>query len=594
MPEPSADLDQEAREPFIQSVLAAVPEALRSRPDLRARIESLADAVLRAQRHFQVNRSYLDDDIRRINAAAARVRELDAGFTLSEVDEHVDATVSTFFVDAGSMFARLVGEHEHEGEWNGERWTTWNFEFECVPDRYAAPSPPQHGDVFGPVRDVVRAASALRVVAAGHSFNEGTCTGGTREAPSGTLLSLDRYDRWERVPAEEVTRRWGVTGDQAERVVRVQAGKRLRDLGKALWDAGLAMPLQGSTDAQSLGGLLATDLHGTGRDHGFLSEQVLSVRVVTGAGDLVTIDRTKEGWVTDESPPRAFRWLPVAGAIGVLGVVVELTLKADRAYHLRHGSRYVSRADAENNLAEILGQHDHVSFYYTSGEANLPTVRMNTWDRTPETPSWTASFSSLAGELGDHALSSFAPGMLLDLGRRDAHTDAVVKLVNEIEPVVLPAPTAFARRLFFLHDELEYGIPVGEMRACLAAVTELFAQEAFQTIIEVRFAPDSSVALLGPGTAGRGKGGVGFIELATALGQHSTLRIAEMHERVQDVLRAFGGRPHLGKKTNLDSKGMAEIYGEDWAEFQELRRAWDPQGKFLPRHNLFLNKLFGG
>ena len=68
---------------------------------------------------------------------------------------------------------------------------------------------------------------------------------------------------------------------------RVQAGVRLRDLNKSLWSAGLALPVLGSTDAQSLGGLIASDLHGTGRDHGFLSEQVLALTVLVGVGFLL-------------------------------------------------------------------------------------------------------------------------------------------------------------------------------------------------------------------------------------------------------------------------------------------------------------------
>jgi FAD/FMN-containing dehydrogenase len=585
-------VDDGAREQFIRAVLAVIPEASGSN-DLRGRVEALADAVLDAECHFRVSRVYRDEDIHRINASAARVRELDAGFTLSQVDQGAGA-VSTFFRNVRNSFARLIGQNEHEGEWDGERWTTWNFEFACVPGCHIAPTPPDSGNAFASVQEVVRSASSLRVVAAGHTFNESTSTGGTREAPQGTLLSLDRYDRWERVPAEEVTRSWGITGEEAERVVRVQAGKRLHDLSAALWDAGLAMPLAGSTDAQSLGGLLATDLHGTGRDHGFLSEQILSVRLVTAEGALVTFDRTQEGWVTDERPPRIFRWLPVAGALGMLGVVVELTLRAERAYYLRKGIRYVSRTDAENDLSTLLGQHHHLSFYYPTGDRGIRTVRMNTWDRTPQTSPWTASFAQLGHEIGDHALLSFAPGMLLDLGKRDARTDPLIKHLNEEEPIVLPAPAAFARRLYYLHDELEYGIPIAEFRACAAAVMDLLEREVFQAILEMRFTPDASAALLGPGTAGRDKGGTAFIELATSFGQHSPLRIAAVHQEVHEVLRAFGGRPHLGKKTAIDAACMASIYGADWAAFQELRRAWDPRNKLLPPDNHFLNKIFAG
>jgi FAD/FMN-containing dehydrogenase len=587
----------EARDLFLRSVYATVPEATREGPEgaaLRARMEALADAVLDAERRFREERVYRDDDVRRINEAVAQVRALDERFSLADVDAHTGEAVQAFSRDAESALARLVGRLEHEGEWDGERWTTWNFEYACVPQRHVAPEPPAHGEPYAPVQEIVRGASALRVVAAGHTFNESTCTGGTRDAPDGTLLSLDRYDRWERVPAEEAARCFGVTGEDAGRVVRVQAGKRLRDVGSALWGAGLALPIAGSTDAQSLGGLIATDVHGTGRDHGFLSEQLLELRLVTAEGALVTFTRTGDGWATDESPARSFRFLPVAGALGMLGVVVEVTLQAERAFHLRRASRFVSRAEAEADLPALLGEHDHLSLYYAAGGPGPASVRLNTWDRTPETPSWSASFSLLAHELGDHALMCLAPGLMIDYAQRDPRSDPLLRLLNEDAPLVLPAPAAFARRLYYQHDELEYGIPVGEVRACARALTDLLTQEQFQTIVEIRFTPDRSPALLGPGTAGRGRGGTAYLELATPFGLHSRLRIAEVHERVHALLVAFGGRPHLGKKTAIDATGMAAIYGEDWEAFQALRRAWDPGGKLLPKGNRFLGRLFGG
>jgi FAD/FMN-containing dehydrogenase len=353
------------------------------------------------------------------------------------------------------------------------------------------------------------------------------------------------------------------------------------------------LPCAGSTDAQSLGGLLATDLHGTGRDHGFLSEQVLEVRVVKANGDLVTITRTENGFRTDEQPARTFEWLPVAGALGMLGVVVEVTLLVDTAYHLAKAVQFVDRRETEERLDELLEQNDHLSFYYPGGVAGARTVRMNTWNRTDRRPSWTASLARLGSEISDHALVSFAPGLLFDIGRRDAHTDDLIRYLNRGKPTVLPAPAAFARRLFFVHDEIEYGFPRAAYPEAIRTVMDLLAAQEVQTIVEVRFTPDRSTALLGPGTAGRGRGGTAYIELATPLGMYSDARIAQVYEHFDRALRPLGARPHLGKKTAMNERDMAAIYGDDWGLFQGLRREWDPTEKFLPADNLFLRKVFG-
>jgi len=106
--------------------------------------------------------------------------------------------------------------------------------------------------------------------------------------------------------------------------------------------------------------------------------------------------------------------------------------------------------------------------------------------------------------------------------------------------------------------------------------------EEFFSIIEVRFTPDTSPALIGPGVGRR----TAYIELATPLSQD--------HERIfaitEDILRDYGGQPHLGKKTNVTAQDMLEIYGERFTRFQAIRTAQDPDGKFL---NPFCERVFG-
>lgn len=582
------------RREFVECVVESVPVPLRegsAGEELRARAEALADAVAVADAWHAEHGVYEDGHVRVVNAAAARISELDPGFSLSDVDR-ADEAVPTFFGDVHNLFARLRGRAEGEGRWDGQRWTTWNGEESCRPARYAAPRPPESGDRWAPVREFVSGADHVRVVAAGHTFNESTCTGGTDERPYGSLLSLDRYTTWERVPEELARARYLVKGDAARRVVRVDAGKRLRDFTRELWAAGLAMPLAGSTDAQSLGGLLATDLHGTGRDHGFLSETLLAVTLVTGRGDAVTLTRDENGWASDESPAQRFPWLPVAGALGTLGVVVELVLALDAAYCLEKDATFVPRADAERDLEALLARHDHLSFYYPGGVRDLRTVRMNTWRRTPAKPSRWAEFARLGHELLDHGLSAFAPKLLHEIGARDSNEDFLLRELNAEAPQVLPAPSAFARRLFFLHDEIEYGVPMARYREAIQATLDLCVKEEFSTIIEARFTPDTTQAWVGPGTAGRGRGGTAWIELATALGPYSEGRIAQVYERFHEVMRALDGRPHLGKKTGVREWDMAAMYGADWDAFQALRRRWDPADRFLPPDNAFLRKVF--
>jgi FAD/FMN-containing dehydrogenase len=584
---------------FVERTLAVIPEPVKGGPyaaEVLARVKVLAVAVRRAGENRTDHQAFRDVDIHAVNEAAAHLTAIAPGFNLGEVDVP-DESVKVLVLNVVNSITRLGGVTLHEGVWDGEKWSSWNREVDVYPRRYETPEPPadarSKAETFAPIVAIVRAAPTIRVVGAGHSFNESTSTGGTRARPEGTLLSLDKYDRVARVPRAEAAATFGLPDDRADRVARVQGGTRLRDATHQLWEMGLALPAQGSTDAQSVAGLIATDLHGTGRDHAFLSEQVLELTLVKGDGALVTIQKRDGSWVTDETPPRRFEHLPVTGALGMLGVVVEVVLQLVPAYDLKKDVVYMPREDAERALDDLLAQNDHLSFYYPGGVREVLTVRKNTWNRTSAPPGFAATPERTAHEELDQAAAAFAPGVLDFVGDHDAHTDLLVAALNAGETEILHAPDAFSRQLFYQHDEIEYGVPRENALASLTAVMQLLADEELRSVVEVRFAPDTTVALMGPGTAGRGKGGTCFVELATSTGTYSKERIAEVYAKFEDVMRAYGGRPHLGKKTSVDAAGMAAIYGKDWALFEALRRAWDPEGRFLPPDNAFLNRVFG-
>ncbi|HLT35974.1 MAG TPA: D-arabinono-1,4-lactone oxidase, partial [Enhygromyxa sp.] len=148
--------------------------------------------------------------------------------------------------------------------------------------------------------------------------------------------------------------------------------------------------------------------------------------------------------------------------------------------------------------------------------------------------------------------------------------------------LVLPSNRGFGRKLFYRHDEIEFGVPLERYQACLADILTLLRKRDYFSIIEVRFTPDKSQALLGPGVARP----TAFIELATPLSQQR----GEIYALAEDILRSYDGQPHLGKKTNMSAQEMFETYGERFVQFQEIRARQDPDGKFL---NAFCRRLFG-
>jgi FAD/FMN-containing dehydrogenase len=55
------------------------------------------------------------------------------------------------------------------------------------------------------------------------------------------------------------------------------------------------------------------------------------------------------------------------------------------------------------------------------------------------------------------------------------------------------------------------------------------------------------------------------------------------------IFRAHGGRPHWGKLHASSATELASAYPR-WADFQRVRRHFDPQGRMLNDH---LRKVFG-
>jgi FAD/FMN-containing dehydrogenase len=49
---------------------------------------------------------------------------------------------------------------------------------------------------------------------------------------------------------------------------------------------------------------------------------------------------------------------------------------------------------------------------------------------------------------------------------------------------------------------------------------------------------------------------------------------------VEAVLRAYGGRPHWGKKHSLTARELRPLY-PDWDTFRQIRCRLDPDGIFL-------------
>ncbi|MFC5381669.1 FAD-binding protein [Aquipuribacter nitratireducens] len=404
------------------------------------------------------------------------------------------------------------------------------------------------------LQEVVRTATSVRVVGSGHSFNDGLAT-------DGATVSLDRLAGIVRI-------------DRDTRRVTVRAGTRLRDLTPALLREGLAFATLASHDAQSIGGILSTDVHGTGRGPAHFSDCVVSLDLVDGTG------ARHDGLRPDDDRFRA-----AVGGIGAVGIITGATVQCVEAFTLQQGTRVETSEWAAANLEALDAAHEHVSFY---AYPFTPLVHVHTWTRTERPRSFLGAFRESLNE----AKAAVAAATL---GDATAHwgllprTATPTMRLQKPSTLALHSHEAFSRSQYHLHQELEVAVPRERVWEDLAHLLDLYerryaGQRLPFLLVEVRFTPAGhDASLLGAA-----------VERDSAwlcLCANQSGAVGDYFADVEEWVRTSDARVHLGKWCEgLDAADVARMHGERFARFQEVRRRLDPDGRFT---NGFVRRVLG-
>ncbi|MCC5888437.1 MAG: FAD-binding protein [Gammaproteobacteria bacterium] len=380
-------------------------------------------------------------------------------------------------------------------------WQNWSGSVRCPQARIERPEGPEALAARVAAYD---GAGALRALGSGHSFVPFWADGDT-------LLDLGAFVGLESV---------------AGRVARLKAGTPLHAIGPLLAAEGLALANMGDIDRQTLAGAVATGTHGTGRELGSLSAQVVAVEVVDGLGRIRRLTQADE----------------VAAArvaMGMLGVMTAIELAVVPAYGLHERNHLEGVEACLEQLDERLGGHRHHEFWWVP---RVDRCIAKTLDQI-EVPAQPRLDEVAFGEEGERFGASWQ---------------------------IFPS----TRDLKF--NEMEYAVPAATAVACFRAVRARMLRDFPKLMWPVEYrvlAGDDG--WLSPTAGG---------EVATlSIHQAAAVDPGPLFDAIEPILRDHGGRPHWGKQHGLDGSGLARLYPK-FEDFCRYRRELDPYGRFLTRY----------
>jgi FAD/FMN-containing dehydrogenase len=443
----------------------------------------------------------------------------------------------------GYLFTR---RHLLEGRYQRwlRRYHNWDRSCSTKPERFLYPTTEQE------ICKAVREGRRIGVVGAGHSFNR-------LHLDRDTLISLDHYADL-------------IGHDAAKQTAVFRAGTRLRDAAARLKRLNLALPVLPDHNAQSLAGILATDVHASGKPDAaaHVSQAVNYIRLVDGLG------------VPRDTYPGEPLFRATIGGMGCTGVIVEVGLACRAPFHLKTEAFRCSFAELLRDLDKLRADNDLVAAgYFPYIDACVVELKRRSDEPlTPGGPFW---------ETTRDVTQAIALTLFLPLGRSRSRLvrragkfvlDQATKHLREHKPLVLDNFEGFNRNVYQVHSEVEFVVPLDRARDVLQEGHDLMRAhpESAHYLLGIRISRANEQTLIGP-AAGSAQDQIAWI--APYLDGHD--RDPQDDLRWQQLCRRFNGRPHTGKNMlGLDASYLAQEYGTRWNDFLATLAQYDPQQKF--------------
>lgn len=425
-------------------------------------------------------------------------------------------------------------------------WKNWSGSVAVSPEHYHEPS--QLDELIAIVKQCASKNSPIRIVGAGHSFTPLVAT-------SSNLISLDQLSGIDHI-------------DEEQNLATIWAGTRLKDLGPELFARGYAMENLGDVNEQSVAGAITTGTHGTGIQFGNLSSQVHGVTILTATGDLLEISETTN----------AAYFEAVRLSLGMLGIIVKVTLKVEKAYQLVGKSYRMSLSDCLHELDSLRKSIRNFEFYWFP---YTETVQVKTLNKVEEPLQQTKKPSKFKDVVVENGLF----WALSEVSRLIPRTSRTISAISAMGVPVGEATNdshlIYVTPRLVRFQEMEYCVPADAMGPVIRDIEKLLNKKRFNVHfpIECRYVKSDSI-WLSPSY----QRDSAYI----AIHMYKGMEFTNYFQAIEEIFRAYDGRPHWAKMHNLGYETLATLYPK-LPNFLDVREQFDQQGLFL---NDYLRGVF--
>ena len=419
----------------------------------------------------------------------------------------------------------------------GEKQRNWAGNLEYGTDRVFSPKSVQE------VQDLVRKYDKLKVQGTRHSFN-------TIADSKENLLSLKSLDE--------------ITISKDAKTVAVGAGVNYGQLARHLSSNGYAVHNLASLPHISVVGACATATHGSGVKNGNLATAVAALELITGAGEVVTLSREKDGE----------QFLGAVVGLGGIGLITKTTLDIQPTFNVRQDVyENLPLEQLKDNFESVMSAGYSVSLFTDWQNKNVSQV-------------WIKS------KIEEGVPNKMAPEFYkATYQTRNMHPITALSAENCTEQMGVAGPW-HERLPHFRMDftpssgvelQSEYFVPREQGYEALLAIETLSDKIGPHLLIsEIRTIDADNLWM-------------STCYQRPSMAIHFTWKqdwraVKALLPLIEEKLAPFNARPHWAKLFTLTPARLKSLY-EKLPDFQNLMQQYDPHGKF--RNEFLDTNIFG-